>query len=70
MFEFLPEATSHEIFAYASIIVGTIIFVRLIKIDTTTVVALVMGVVLVIIYSKFVAVSNETAINKYNDYTE
>ena len=70
MFEFLPEATSHEIFAYASIIVGTIIFVRLIKIDTTTVVALVMGVVLVIIYSKFVKVSNETAINKYNDYTE
>ena len=70
MFEFLPEATSHEIFAYMSIIVGTIIFVRLMKIDTTTVVALVMGVVLVIIYSKFVAVSNEKAINKYNDYTE
>ena len=70
MFDFLPEATNHEMFAYISIIIGTILFIRLIKIEYTTVVALAIGILLVIIYSKYVNVSNEKAINKYNDYIQ
>ena len=70
MFEFLPEATSHEIFAYISIMVGTLVFIRLININTNTVVALAIGIVLVIIYSRYVGVSNKKAIEKYDDYTK
>ena len=47
MFEFLPEVTSHEILKYIAIIIITIIFIRLIKIDVTTIVALVMGIIIV-----------------------
>ena len=70
MFEFLPEATSHEILKYIAIIIATIIFIRLIKIDGTTVIALAMGIILVIIYCKYVEVKNDKAIRKYNDYIQ
>ena len=70
MFEFLPYATSHEILRYIAIIIATIVFVRLIKVDGTTVVALAIGIVLVIIYSKYVKVKNDKAIRKYDNYIQ
>ena len=59
MFEFLPEATSHEIFAYISILIGSLIFVRIINIQSTSAIALCIGLVLVLIYSKYVKKTNE-----------
>ncbi len=68
MFEFLPEATSHEIFAYISILIGSLIFVRIINIQSTSAIALCIGLVLVLIYSKYVKKTNEKSIEKYNEY--
>ena len=59
MFEFLPEATSHEMFAYISIIIGSLIFVRLINIQSTSAIALCIGLVLVLIYSNYVKKTND-----------
>ena len=68
MFEFLPQATSHEMMTYIAIIIITILFIRLIKIESTTVIALGIGVILVLIYSNYVKVSDEKALRKYNNY--